>query len=701
MSPQDPNAENWSDSDSWLDDQLRAVPLPKGFAERLRWASLVDDEDLDEAVRDVPLPAGLLGRLRLLARRRHPLARLSDLATAVSLLVAIGVSYVGAMVLLLMAVHASRFDTRPQLASQTDRIELEMARLEPAEAASLEFLATVSDDEAMGPLPPTESVPVSPLLLSEGQFLRRRTMSELADILTIPSNRPGTDSATFRRWGVFGSHNMYDALDELEKVPGLSPRGIDPPLVRGFPLAAFIRHGVFPFVSPSADQALRYSEAPLGVNTSSFDLTRRYLDDGMLPAPEVVRTEEFLAAVDYDFPAPSRSGLRLTTAAGPSPFGGENMRLLQFGVKAPAFRDAGREGAHLVLAVDVSTSMRWGGRLEMVRRCIGQLTGQLGDDDRISVVTFSENAHLLIENASKVDAEAIVAAVESMAVENSTNVGTGLRQAFAVARYQASEQDMPTSVVLLTDGLGKLDGNSLARIESRLRDEARDGIRLDVIDLGQEQEPDRQLSLIAEAAGGKVHRTASAEGIRWAMLEILTGKSQLMAAGARLQVTFNPKTVLAYRLLGHEAKALAGLMPAKPGTDFHCDQSATVVYEVLLKQDTGGEVASAELTWNNPDGSEASPIVKKVDRGQFAKTWLDSPLSLQMATIAAETAEILRHSPFVDIPPKDKGKALDRALLVAGQADTRLFNNPSFVGMLNLIDEARKARPYRNVGRRR
>jgi len=137
MSPQDPNAENWSDSDSWLDDQLRAVPLPKGFAERLRWASLVDDEDLDEAVRDVPLPAGLLGRLRLLARRRHPLARLSDLATAVSLLVAIGVSYVGAMVLLLMAVHASRFDTRPQLASQTDRIELEMARLEPAEAASL------------------------------------------------------------------------------------------------------------------------------------------------------------------------------------------------------------------------------------------------------------------------------------------------------------------------------------------------------------------------------------------------------------------------------------------------------------------------------------------------------------------------------------------------------------------------------------
>ena len=287
-----------------------------------------------------------------------------------------------------------------------------------------------------------------------------------------------------------------------------------------------------------------------------------------------------------------------------------------------------------------------------------------------------------------------------MAVENSTNVGEGLRQAYAVARYQAAEQQMPTSVVLLTDGLGKLEGAAIGRIQTRLKDEAQHGIRLDVVDLGQEKETDRQLQVIAEAGDGKVLRTASAQGIRWAMLEILTGKSQLVAEDARLRVTFNPKTVLAYRLLGHEAKALAGLLPAKTETDFHCDQSATVVYEVRLKKDTGGEVARAELTWNNPDGGEAKSIVKKVNRGQFGSVWSEAPLSLQAAAIAAETAEVLRQSPFVDTRPKQRDKAFARLLFVVSEADSRLLEQPSFKDLLTIIEKARRAKPYRTGGGR-
>ena len=46
----------------------------------------------------------------------------------------------------------------------------------------------------------------------------------------------------------------------------------------------------------------------------------------------------------------------------------------------------------------------------------------------------------------------------------------------------------------------------------------------------------------------------------------MTGQSQVVARDAQLRVTFNPKVVLEYRLLGHEATLLAGLLPAtSPG----------------------------------------------------------------------------------------------------------------------------------------
>ena len=42
---------------------------------------------------------------------------------------------------------------------------------------------------------------------------------------------------------------------------------------------------------------------PLGVDAASYELAKRWLEDGELPPPQQVRTEEFLAAVDYKFPS--------------------------------------------------------------------------------------------------------------------------------------------------------------------------------------------------------------------------------------------------------------------------------------------------------------------------------------------------------------------------------------------------------------
>ena len=145
------------------------------------------------------------------------------------------------------------------------------------------------------------------------------------------------------------------------------------------------------------------------------------------------------------------------------------------------------------------------------------------------------------------------------------------------------------------------------------------------------------------------------------MEEITTGQSQVVARDALLHMAFNPKAVLEYRLLGHEAKALAGLLPEHPQADFHDGQSATVLYELRLapgvlptaiqsSSTPSVDIAQAELTWY--DGDRPRPegrrlgAVERIARRQFAAIFSQTAPSLQFASLAAETAEIFRRSPF-------------------------------------------------------
>ena len=135
-----------------------------------------------------------------------------------------------------------------------------------------------------------------------------------------------------------------------------------------------------PFWFPSLRFAGRQSAfadlpVPLAVEPCSYQLARRYLERNEWPPADRLRSEEFLAAVDYNFPKPKRQDLGLIVAGGPSPISGEGFSLLQVGVQARQNDQASHAPLHLVLLVDCSTSMRWGRRMEIVRRACATCRG--------------------------------------------------------------------------------------------------------------------------------------------------------------------------------------------------------------------------------------------------------------------------------------------------------------------------------------
>lgn len=676
--------------DETFDEALREVPVPRGLHDRLRRSVLADDEGLDETIRNVPVPVEVVGRARRVPKHRIRLARLSRWATAVSLAIAIGFSYVGAMFALLVATYPADLPQRPELVSflsgemLDDSADSRLVTIGSTPDVSRQF---VPQDLSM----PDITLVEWPLAGGDVPLAAR-----LASTMTLPPSVDPLLEVHLFPDDLLGAHDRLDKLPDLEKVAPLVPQGMDVPLVDGFDSKFWAEYAIHPFVVPALHADLRSTVVPLDIDASSYELTRRHLEDGRLPPADTVRTEEFLAAVDYEFPEPKEAALELFTAGGPSPFGGEGMLLLQVGVQATGFSDPQRAAAHLVLAVDVSTSMRQEGRLRTIRRAVEALAERLGPDDRISLVSFDEGATLLIEDVGPGEADQLIAAVNSLSTRHSTNVAAGLQLAYVVAQRWTLRGPVAARVVLLTDGLAELDRGTADRIEQRLAEARSRGIRLDVIDLSHEKNPDRQLAGFAGSGGGAAHRATNAEQVRRSLLEILTGSSQLVAEQVRLKVTFNPKTVVAYRLLGHEANALAGLMPVDPQCDFHCGRSATALYELRLKpgKSGGNDVAVAELTWREPghNSSQRRKLTHKFRRGQFAAEFAQAPLAWQEAALVAETAEILRNSPFVSAPNNSRAAALAQVLKLAGDVDTRLYERPTFVDFLELVKRAMGAR---------
>ncbi len=695
------------EDDEVLDDALREVAIPRRLHDGLRRVVLSDDEGLDLVVRDVPFPVRLPARLRGAAGGAGRLAKLGHWVTAASLLAAIGLSYVGAMMLMLVSAYPQQPSAGPSLeawafdvSTGPDEAAVSIQPFQPEEgripdnpgppawtmpALDVQLVSLAEPSESRGSWPP---LPANPWATAD--MLGAVPLGGWRDSLSSPM-------AEFDR-ALSDLDRVFEEMDDPRLVGRLVPCGVRLPRVRGAGWAFQLEYGVFPRVYPAAHPLLETSVVPLGIAPTSYELARSHLKNGELPYRQDVRVEEFLAAIDYRYPEPRRKPLGLFTAAGPSPFSLEGAKLLQIGVQGRRFRDVPRRPATLVLAVDVSGSMRWGDRLGVIRRAMPELARRFGPDDRISLVRFNQEASTLVEGLGPDDAEQLLAAADSLVAGGSTNVGRGLGEALAVAHHRAIVGNRAVRVVLLSDGLAGLERQTADRIESLLAQCASRAIVLEVIDLGQEG-PDAQLASFARAGGGTSRRAVNAEQVRSALLEILSGRSQLIAEDVQLSVVFNPKAVLDYRLLGHEE----GLIPAPLQVDFHAGQSDTALYEVRLKPGGGSDVvATVELKWLAPGGEGGSQtLVRTLRRDRFGKSLIESPLPLQAAAIAAQTAELLRRSPFALTPPGSrKYPSFDLVLDLAEQLDSRLQGNPTFVEFVAMVERAATARPYRRSGTR-
>ena len=106
-----------------------------------------------------------------------------------------------------------------------------------------------------------------------------------------------------------------------------------------------------PFINVEEQAVSTFS---IDVDTASYSVARRYINDGNVPPADAIRVEEFINYFDQDYDEVDGEDFRLYAAGTPSPFG-EGYHLLRIGVTGVAPPQITQWGhAHLAGRVEVA-----------------------------------------------------------------------------------------------------------------------------------------------------------------------------------------------------------------------------------------------------------------------------------------------------------------------------------------------------------
>jgi len=408
----------------------------------------------------------------------------------------------------------------------------------------------------------------------------------------------------------------------------------------------FADYGIRPFVSTSADPLSTFA---LDVDTASYSIARRWVDEGSLPPAESVRLEEFVNSFDYDYRSPNK-GLAVVADSGPSPFDNDNV-MVRLGVQAEQVGFDERPTASLTFVVDTSGSMDRGDRMGLVKTALERLVVELDDRDQVAIVTYSDNAQVLLPPTSISNRDVILDAINNLRTTGSTNLEAGLQRGYDLASESFVNGGI-NRVILASDGVanvGLVDPDGLV---SLIRGDADRGIQLVTVGVGMGNFNDVTMERLADDGDGfyaYVDTSAEAEKL---FSDDLVSTLLTVAIDGKIQVEFDPGAVAEYRLLGFENRAVLDddfRNDAVDAGELGAGHQVTALYELTLHNGVGARdrLGTAQLRWQDPDSGSVVETRLELSGAILENNWDNTADDFKLAVTVAALAELLRDSPHI------------------------------------------------------
>ena len=410
----------------------------------------------------------------------------------------------------------------------------------------------------------------------------------------------------------------------------------------------------------------------IDVDTGTYPNLRRFLKRrASLPPKDAVRIEEMINYFDYDYPEPQGDvpfSVSMEVASCPW---AKDHRLLRVGLRGKGVELAKRPPSNLVFLIDVSGSMRGDDKLELLKRSMKAMVGQLNEDDRIGIVTYAGNSGVVLEPTHGDQKGKIIGVLDQLGAGGSTNGAAGINTAYSLAKANFVEGGT-NRVILATDGdfnVGVTDSGDLVRM---VEERARENVFLTVLGVGEGNLQEHRMEQIADKGNGSYHYLDSEREGEKVLVRGLGATLVTVAKDVKVQIDFNPAQVAKYRLIGYANRMMpdeAFNDPAADAGEIGAGHTVTALYEIVPAaagvepgaatnavsryRERGGLVESREsltlkLKYKLPEGDDPEPTIEVplIDAG---KDWAETSEDFRFAAAVAGFGLLLRDSDYAGL----------------------------------------------------
>ena len=406
------------------------------------------------------------------------------------------------------------------------------------------------------------------------------------------------------------------------------------------------------------------------VDTGSYTNVRRLLTAGQMPPQDAIRVEEMLNYFHYDYQTPTSKDqpFAVTADVSRTPWNKDSY-LLRVALKGYDVPRSQRPPANLVFLIDVSGSMMDDDKLPLLKTALRKLTRTLGDEDRVSIVTYAGWTGVALAPTRMTDRGKNIVndVLDRLESGGSTAGSDGLALAYQQARKTMADGSI-NRVILATDGDFNVGTSDVDALKRMIESEREDGIALSTLGFGTGNYREDIMEMLADSGNGHYAYIDSADEATKVLVNEATSSLMTIAKDVKLQIEFNPKVVQSYRLIGYENRALKREdfdNDRKDAGDIGAGHTVTALYELIpvgvadpktassryatqsaKAPALNEELAFLRLRYKRPDEKQSQLIERPLPASLIATAQAPRG-SFAFATAVAALGQRLRHSEHI------------------------------------------------------
>ncbi len=356
----------------------------------------------------------------------------------------------------------------------------------------------------------------------------------------------------------------------------------------------------------------------IDTDTASYSNLRRFILNGQSIPNGSVRTEELINYFDY-VNAPTEEGkpFGVNYTVAQCPWNSDNT-LAMITVSGEELKEP--KPSNLVFLIDVSGSMYSYNKLPLVKQSLSVLLDKLGDEDRISIVTYASGTRVALEPTSASEKDKIISVIDGLTAGGSTAGASGINLAYEQAeRYKT---DGNNRIILCTDGDFNVGISSAGDLEELITQKRESGIYLSVLGFGMGNYKDSKMEILADKGNGNYAYIDNLREAKKVLADEMPKTIYTIAKDVKIQVEFNPEKVSSYRLVGYENRLLNNEdfdNDTKDAGELGAGATVTVLYEIvpqsgktesILKYQTtettgSNELMTVKIRYKEPESEES------------------------------------------------------------------------------------------------